>query len=235
MNGSAGGDGRPVAVNLVGITDWWELHQYERDASARRLAELAVRPIPATFDTAHLKAIHHHLFQDVYGWAGQFRTGNITKLGSLFIAHDALQTRCTELFRMLAGESRQSAAVRRSRHGQIVRMQEDAAPTKGCGRVRQCPRASRWQIDNPPNLAGPFTPRTTNPRRCRCVRFVGQVFGNGRKQRVPTITVDAQRLRSNQRCVLIDRALAVLVKKPEKEPPADVVRRFTHEARSKHA
>ncbi len=26
--------------------------------------------IPKTFDAEHLKAIHRHLFQDVYEWAG---------------------------------------------------------------------------------------------------------------------------------------------------------------------
>ena len=35
--------------------------------------------IPRTFDAAHVKAIHEHVFQDVYEWAGQYRTVPIFK------------------------------------------------------------------------------------------------------------------------------------------------------------
>lgn len=35
--------------------------------------------IARTYDGDHLRAIHHHLFQDVYPWAGQYRTVNISK------------------------------------------------------------------------------------------------------------------------------------------------------------
>ena len=35
--------------------------------------------IPRTFDAAHVKAIHAHVFQDVYEWAGQYRTVPIFK------------------------------------------------------------------------------------------------------------------------------------------------------------
>ena len=34
------------------------------------------------FDLAHLKAIHRHLFKDVYAWAGDVRTVEIAKGGS---------------------------------------------------------------------------------------------------------------------------------------------------------
>ena len=41
-------------------------------------------PIQGTFDLAHQQAIHHHLFQDVYEWAGQLRTVDISKGNSRF-------------------------------------------------------------------------------------------------------------------------------------------------------
>lgn len=41
--------------------------------------------IPRTYDAAHVRAIHRHLFQDVYEWAGEFRTVNMSKrLGTGF-------------------------------------------------------------------------------------------------------------------------------------------------------
>jgi cell filamentation protein len=36
------------------------------------------------FDLRHLRAIHRHLFQDVYDWAGEIRTVEIAKGGSQF-------------------------------------------------------------------------------------------------------------------------------------------------------
>ena len=41
-------------------------------------------PLGGRFDVAHLKAIHRHIFQDVYLWAGEFRTVKISKGGHLF-------------------------------------------------------------------------------------------------------------------------------------------------------
>lgn len=35
--------------------------------------------IPRTYDAAHVRAIHHHLFQDVYDWAGDYRTVTMAK------------------------------------------------------------------------------------------------------------------------------------------------------------
>jgi cell filamentation protein len=35
--------------------------------------------VPRTIDGEHLRAIHGHLFQDVYGWAGEYRTVEMSK------------------------------------------------------------------------------------------------------------------------------------------------------------
>ncbi|MCT2224649.1 MULTISPECIES: Fic/DOC family protein [Micrococcales] len=35
--------------------------------------------VPRTFDGEHLRAIHGHLFQDVYEWAGEYRTVEMSK------------------------------------------------------------------------------------------------------------------------------------------------------------
>lgn len=39
-----------------------------------RMQERAHQPIPGRFDQPHVARIHHHLFQDIYPWAGQLRT-----------------------------------------------------------------------------------------------------------------------------------------------------------------
>jgi cell filamentation protein len=56
------------------------------DASERRLVtQRAIEGIPkGRFDLVHLRAIHRHLFQDIYDWAGEIRTVEIAKVGHQF-------------------------------------------------------------------------------------------------------------------------------------------------------
>ena len=70
-----------VLRNRLDIRDAPALEAAERQFVAQRLLE----PVPAgDFDLAHLKAIHRHLFQDVYEWAGDVRTVEIAKGESRF-------------------------------------------------------------------------------------------------------------------------------------------------------
>jgi cell filamentation protein len=71
--------GTDTLRNLANIRDPQELATFEAEAALRRGLELLRRPIDGNFDTAHLKAIHKHLFQDVYPWAGRFRTTVLAK------------------------------------------------------------------------------------------------------------------------------------------------------------
>lgn len=67
--------------NLLGLRDAGELAHAEYLASAWREQDLArgAAIIPQTFDAGHLSAIHRHLLQDVYEWAGQWRTVELAK------------------------------------------------------------------------------------------------------------------------------------------------------------
>lgn len=73
--------GTDTLRNLANIRDPHELASFEAEATLRRGLELLRRPILEgnNFNTAHLKAIHKHLFQDVYPWAGRFRTTELGK------------------------------------------------------------------------------------------------------------------------------------------------------------
>lgn len=54
-----------------------ELRQADgRGVMPEWMLELIERPVAGSYDLAHLKAIHRHLFQDVYDWAGELRTVN---------------------------------------------------------------------------------------------------------------------------------------------------------------
>jgi fido (protein-threonine AMPylation protein) len=72
-------DDNGVLHNQLGITDARQLHEVEYQLTRIRALELQVEPIPGNFDLDHLKAIHTHLFQDVYAWAGQERAINVSK------------------------------------------------------------------------------------------------------------------------------------------------------------
>jgi len=68
--------GTTVLKNKLGLTDPATLAAFERRMVAQRAAE----GIPSgNFDLAHLRAIHRHLFQDVYEWAGEVRTTELAK------------------------------------------------------------------------------------------------------------------------------------------------------------
>ena len=68
-----------VLVNKLGIMSATDLARAEYNITNLRIAELTVTPVAGTFDLDHLKAIHKHLFSDVYEWAGQTRTMNVVK------------------------------------------------------------------------------------------------------------------------------------------------------------
>ena len=66
--------GTGVLRNRFGITDSAALLKATTDSTVLRLAELHASPIRGGFDSAHLQAIHHHLYQDLYDWAGELRS-----------------------------------------------------------------------------------------------------------------------------------------------------------------
>lgn len=73
--------GTNVLRNLRDIRDSEQLSKVEGIATARRLADFGRNPSPGKFDTHHLQAIHRYIFQDIYSWAGEFRTVNISRAG----------------------------------------------------------------------------------------------------------------------------------------------------------
>ena len=66
--------GTKVLKNRLGLDDAEELRILEEKLVFLRITELDSAPVEGAFDYAHFKAIHRHLFQDVYEWAGEERT-----------------------------------------------------------------------------------------------------------------------------------------------------------------
>jgi cell filamentation protein len=73
--------GTCVLRNIPGFRDQATLDTFEIDITTQRAEELL--PI-GRLSVRHCQAIHRHLFQDVYTWAGRFRTVRMAKGASVF-------------------------------------------------------------------------------------------------------------------------------------------------------
>jgi cell filamentation protein len=91
--------GTSVLINKADLNDQAELDEYEFAMFQTRIDE----PLPAGFlDFAHYRAIHHHLFQDIYDWAGQPRTIRIAKGGNWFCYPEHIVAEADRAFQWLA-------------------------------------------------------------------------------------------------------------------------------------
>ena len=73
-----------VLKNKAGLTQAETLRSFEYEATRLRAEQLRAHPLEGRFDIAHYRAIHRHLFQDVYNWAGEFRRVEFSKGSSAF-------------------------------------------------------------------------------------------------------------------------------------------------------
>jgi cell filamentation protein len=73
--------GTTVLKNLRNLRTQRALTRFETAMTAQRFDE----PLPnGLLSIRHYRAVHHHLFQDVYSWAGKNRTLRISREGSAF-------------------------------------------------------------------------------------------------------------------------------------------------------
>lgn len=71
--------GTTILINKFDIRDKDKLNEVESVLSTARYAEWLNSPKNSTFSFEHYKSIHRFLFSDLYDWAGQIRTVNISK------------------------------------------------------------------------------------------------------------------------------------------------------------
>lgn len=73
----------------------------EREISSAKNFMITDNPIKGTFDCKHLKDIHRFLFQDLYTWAGEFRTVNISKGDTMFCLYQNIEYYLEDVFLQL--------------------------------------------------------------------------------------------------------------------------------------
>lgn len=93
-----------VLKNRLGIKEEAALERTEAAFFMARSLELAREPIKGNFDLKHLQAIHAKQFGDVYAWAGQLRTVDISKGDTRFAHHGQIQREADKLTSQLARE-----------------------------------------------------------------------------------------------------------------------------------
>lgn len=96
--------GTDTLRNRLGITDPGALIRAEADLTVARMVQLEEGlQIPGRWDLDHLRAFHRHIFQDIYDWAGEIRTVDISKSDHVFARPQFIEAAATELFVELAG------------------------------------------------------------------------------------------------------------------------------------
>jgi cell filamentation protein len=93
--------GSTVLKNRLNLRTQSQLDKFEAFITAQRADE----PLPlGRLSYRHFRAIHRHLFQDIYDWAGKIRTVRIAKQGSMFAYPEHIDREMRRLFRNLADE-----------------------------------------------------------------------------------------------------------------------------------
>ncbi|MER8866892.1 Fic family protein [Mesorhizobium sp. M0751] len=94
--------GTTVLRNKLDIQNRADLDEVELALFLIRADE----PIPSgALDYAHFRAVHHHLFQDVYDWAGEARTIRIGKGGNWFCYPEYISGEMNRIFGELASKN----------------------------------------------------------------------------------------------------------------------------------
>lgn len=92
--------GTAVLKNIRGLREQPTLDAFEAISVAQRAEEL----LPAgRLSVRHYRTIHRHLFQDVYAWAGAYRTVRLSKGNSAFCYPENIDGEMRALFASLKG------------------------------------------------------------------------------------------------------------------------------------
>lgn len=89
-----------VLRNAKGLRDPDDLDAFEVEMVRLRTEE---GPPPGRFGTAHYRSVHHHLFRDVYAWAGRYRDVRMFKGGNSFCFPEYIAREMERLFGCLKG------------------------------------------------------------------------------------------------------------------------------------
>ena len=91
-------EGTTCLVNKLGIRDEKKLSEIEAGITFAKAVMLEETPINGDFDFEHFKKIHEFLLCDLYEWAGQVRTVDISKKRTKFLDAASVESIGTKCF-----------------------------------------------------------------------------------------------------------------------------------------
>ena len=98
-------EGTNTLVNKLNIKDSIALENYETSVVGLKLMALNKEGITGNFDVKHFISIHKFLFEDIYPFAGLFRTENIAKDYFQFAEWEYIESELTRLLNELKNEN----------------------------------------------------------------------------------------------------------------------------------
>lgn len=97
--------GSNVLVNKFNIKNYNKLMEIETDIVIYKSFELRQEGITGNFDIEHLTGIHKYLFNELYPFAGLFRTENIAKDNFRFAEWEFIEDELRKLLEQLKEEN----------------------------------------------------------------------------------------------------------------------------------
>lgn len=94
-----------VLINNLDIKDPVILSRYESQVVSIKLLALHKKGITGDFNVEHFVSIHKFLFEDIYPFAGKFRTENIAKDNFSFADYQYIDSEISRLFNNLKNEN----------------------------------------------------------------------------------------------------------------------------------
>jgi cell filamentation protein len=90
-----------ILKNLFNIESADILDNIEEEITYSQIGLISIDSVSGKFDAIHLKAVHKHIFGDIFAWAGEFRTVEILKESTRFASSDVLEMAAVNLFDQL--------------------------------------------------------------------------------------------------------------------------------------
>ncbi|MDD6619958.1 MAG: Fic family protein [Eubacteriales bacterium] len=98
-------EGTTCLINKFNIKDENILKDLETTVTFSKITEYSLDPLFNTFDVNHYKAIHKYLFDDIYEWAGEYRSVDMSKKGTSFAKAESIDKLMTKCFARLQAKN----------------------------------------------------------------------------------------------------------------------------------
>lgn len=94
-------EGTSCLINKFDIKDEVILKELETTITLNKITEYLLNSLFDSFDVQHYKNIHRYLFGDIYDWAGEYRTVDMSKKGTIFAEAENVENLMSKCFERL--------------------------------------------------------------------------------------------------------------------------------------